>query len=95
MNKDQAKGAEEKATGKAQEKWGAAIGGKERRVKGVVQEAASGTFFYADENIAEQGRRARRKNKSYSASRLAGATVLGIGLVALIELVQLLRSLLA
>ena len=40
MNKEQVKGAVKEATGKAQEKFGAAIGSDKQRAKGLVKEAA-------------------------------------------------------
>lgn len=53
----------------------------------------SNTFFYADEIIAAEERRVWQMNNGLSALLLAGAAVLGVGLMALIELAPMLRLL--
>lgn len=94
MNKELIKNAAAKVIGTAEQTWGAAIDGKERRVTSMMRSAAPGPFFYADEDMTEREPRARRKIKSHHPTRLADASVLCVGLIALVELLQLFRLML-
>lgn len=94
MNKDQIKNAAEKVIGTAHQKWGAAIDGKERHVTSVMRSAAPSPFFYADEDMTALEPHARRKRKGHHPTRLADASVLCVGLIALVELLQLFRVIL-